>query len=422
MRPLKVGYVLKRFPRASETFIAQEILELERCGVEVEVFALRPNDQPVEHGWLSEIAAPVHLCSGVPLSEAWKWLHAMAAESDDARQRAERALQLAFAHPSRRGRHRLCEAVGLARAAAGRGIDHLHAHFANEPACVAQLAHSLVDVPFSFTAHAKDLYAKGPAAEVLARRLSEASFAVTVCEANRRHLRELLGPAFAERVRLLYNGVDLERLTPAPPVSGRAPIDVLCVARLVEKKGLDLLLRAVAQLRDRGLEPRCELVGEGPERGRLERLRAELDLEEAVTLSGCLPHEEVVARMRRAAVVTLPCRVAGNGDRDALPTVLIEAMACGLPVVSAPVGGVAEIVEHRRTGLLVPPDNPWALAAALGELLRQPRLRRRLGAAGRRRAAERFDRRQNVARLRAWIEAAAGRAGSATGPLRALEG
>ena len=421
---LRVGYVLKRFPRASETFIAQEILELERRGAEVEIFALRQNDAPAPHGWLDEVAAPVHQCDGVALSDGWKWLHARAADVDDARAGVERALRLAFRHPSRRGRHRLCEAVGLAQAAADRGIRHLHAHFANDPAFVALLASHLLPAPFSFTAHAKDIYAKGQGQAVLAELVAAASFVVTVCEANRRHLERLLGPG-AEKVRTLYNGVDLEALRPAPAAAAEGNVRrLLCVARLVEKKGLDVLLRAVAQLRDRGVELSCTVAGEGPERPVIERLRAELGLESAVELAGCLPHEEVVARMRSAELFVLPCRVTGNGDRDALPTVLLEAMACGLPCVSTPVGGVPEIVEHRGTGLLVPSDNPWALAAALGELLDSRSLRRRFGAAGRRRAEELFDRRRNVARLHGWLATAPAEepAASAVAPrLRLLE-
>ena len=400
---LRVGYVLKRFPRASETFIAQEILELERRGAEVEVFTLRANDAPARHAWLDEIAAPVRLCDGVALSEAWKWLHARASEGAAARARVEPVVQSAFRHPSRRGRHRLCEAVGLAEAAAGRGIRHLHAHFANEPAFVAMLASRLLGVPFSFTAHAKDIYAKGASEAVLAEQMGAARFVVTVCEANRRYLHDLLGPV-ADKVRTLFNGVDLERLR--PPAEARAGGEeprLLCVARLVEKKGVDLLLRAVAQLRQAGERATCTVIGEGPERPALERLRAELGLEEVVDLPGCLPHEEVTAAMRASDLFVLPCRVTANGDRDALPTVLLEAMACGLPCVSTPVGGVAEIIEHGRTGLLVPPESPWALAATTRDLLADTARRRALAGAARRCAEERFDRRRNVARLHDWL-------------------
>ena len=411
---VSIGYVLKRFPRASETFIAQEILELERRGARVVVFALGENDVPAEHAWLDEIAAPVHACDGIALSEAWKWLHARAGGSASDRLRCEALLRSAFGHPSRRGRHRLCEAVALAAAATGLGVDHLHAHFANEPTFVALLASRLLGVPFSFTAHAKDIYAKSPGAEVLAEQAAAAAFVVTVCEANRRHLAELLGP-LAAKVRTLFNGVDLELLCPPKGPRRRAGgARLLCVARLVEKKGVDLLLRAIAQLRERGLEATCTVIGEGPEREALERLRGELGLDQAVALPGCLPHEAVVAAMRGADLLVQPCRVAADGDRDALPTVLLEAMACGLPCVSTPVGGVAEIIEHRRTGLVVPPENPWALARAIEELLGRPERRRAFAAAGRRRAEELFDRRRNVARLHGWLEEAA--AGAASRP------
>ncbi len=425
MSRLRVGYVLKRFPRASETFIAQEILELEARGVEVEVFALRPNDAAAPHAWLRRVQAPRHQCSGVPLSEAWKWLHARAADESE-RPAVEWVLERAFRHPSRRGRHRLCEAVGLAQAAADRGLDHLHAHFANEPAFVALLAHRLLGVPFSFTAHAKDVYAKGPSGFLWRRLAEEASFVVTVCEANRLHLERLLGPGRGGKVRRLYNGVDLEAVAPASAGAAEGSrserLDVLCVARLVEKKGLDVLLRGLALLARRGRPLRCAVVGEGPERQTLERLRTALGLESIVELPGTLAHEKVVERMRRSAVFALPARVAENGDRDALPTVLLEAMACGLPCVSTPVTGIPEIVEHLETGLLVPAGNPWALAEALDELFRRPDLGVRLGTAGRRRAERLFDRRRNVAILHAWFGEAAGGRGAGTRVESALAG
>ena len=402
---LRVGYVLKRFPRASETFIAREILELERRGAGVVVLALRPTDTDVRHEWLSSIKAPVMVCDRTSVSQAWRELRKRVRKRPELQPGVHGALVDAFEHPVRSGRRYLAEASWVADRVEELGIQHLHAHFANHPAFVAMLAHEIVGVPFSFTAHAKDIFSAGPTPELWRRQMSEAAFAVTVCEANRDHLASALGPELLNRLRLLYNGVDLEGFAPAPAEGSAAggPLEVLFVGRLVEKKGADVLLQALATLRERGVPVRLTLVGDGPEAERCRRLAADLELGEHCRFVPLLPHEEVRRRMLRADVFALPCRVAADGDRDALPTVLLEALACGLPCVSTPVNGVAEIVAEGETGLLVPENDADGLARALERLAREPELRRRMGRRGRRRAKRLFDARRNVGRLHDWM-------------------
>ncbi|MCP5109688.1 MAG: hypothetical protein GY953_02510, partial [bacterium] len=183
-----IGYVVKRFPRASETFIAHEILELERPGAEVRILTLWDNDVAAEHGWLRELEAPVIHCGATPLSDAWKWLHRRSLARPERAPSCQQALAEAFEYPNRRGRHRLREAVAVAEAALEAGVEHLHAHFANDPAFVAYLAHLASGLPFSFTAHAKDIYAKAPSQDSLRRVVDAASFAVTVTKHNQREL------------------------------------------------------------------------------------------------------------------------------------------------------------------------------------------------------------------------------------------
>lgn len=404
---MKIGYVVKRFPRASETFIAQEILELERQGEEVHVFALGPNDNPAPHSWLSEISASVTHCDHLPLSNAWKWLHRRSVDTPDRKCELERVLQLAFRYPTRQGRLRLTEGVAVSQAAEAAGVDHLHAHFANEPTFVTLLAHTITGIPFSYTAHAKDIYAKGPAPEILEQQVDRASFVVTVTEDNVRALRDRLGDELGGKVLRLYNGVDLGSIQPNGYGAGGDRPRIVCVARLVEKKGVDNLLESVATLRARGVEADCRILGDGPERDRLEALAADLGISGSVAFLGTTAHEDVIEEMRHADVVALPARVASNGDKDALPTVLLEAMACGVPVVSTTVGGIPEIVQHGATGLLVTPDSSWALSSALGELLSDLPRRKTMGIAGRARAEKLFDLGRNVGRLRQWFEASA---------------
>jgi glycosyltransferase involved in cell wall biosynthesis len=207
-------------------------------------------------------------------------------------------------------------------------------------------------------------------------------------------------------VRRLYNGIDLDAFTPAPHVE-RDPALILSVGRLVEKKGFEDLIRACALLRQAGVEARCEIIGAGERREALQALIDTLDLGQQVRLVGPKPQDEVMAAYRRAAVFALPCVVAEDGNRDGLPTVLLEAMASGLPVVSTNLVGVPEIVDDGVNGLLVEPGDVAGLAAQLARLLRDAGLRHRLGEAGRRKVAERFDVRQNVAQLHNWLAGAA---------------
>ncbi|MCZ6725868.1 MAG: glycosyltransferase family 4 protein [Acidobacteria bacterium] len=399
----RIGYVVKRFPRVSETFIAQEILELERQGAEVRIFTLWPNDAPARHAWLRDIVAPVDDGGDTSLAGAWKWLHHRASADTESQARCELALTEAFRYSDRRGRHRLREAVVVADAALRHSLQHLHAHFANDPAFVAYLAHLMSGLPFSFTAHAKDIYAKALPAATLRRVVAAAAFGVTVSDDNRESLEGMLGQGLAPKILRLYNGVDLESIRPTKGRTVDRPFGIVCVARLVEKKGVDALVQALAVLEQREIDFRCTIVGDGPLRTDLESLVRRQELHRHVRFRGNLAHEAVVAEFASHDVLVLPARVAEDGDRDALPTVLLEAMAAGLPTISTAVGGIPEIIDHRRTGLVLPNARPLVLADALAELEAHPRLRSLMARAARERAEELFDRRSNVRRLHDWF-------------------
>ena len=405
-RPLRIGYVVKRFPRVSETFIAQEILELERRGAEVRVLTLGPNDQPAHHGWLENLRAEV-LQMSLSFPEAWLELTARYRQPMS-RANAARTLLASLADPTDRGRRSLAQAVEIARLAERARIDHLHAHFANQPATAALLAHRLCGVSFSVTAHAKDIWTN-PAGTRDWRRLARAaSFIVTVSDMTHRYVAGLVGERLSGRVRRLYNGIDLEAIRPRAPVAAtERPARLLCVARLVEKKGVDLLLDACAALRGAGLEFSLDIIGDGELAPRLRHRSAELGLDGVVTFCGALPHEQVVAAMRTTDVFVLPCRIAADGDMDTLPTVLLEAMACGVPCISTPIAGVAEIIADGETGCLVAPGDASQLATVMTRLMSEPATRLRMGRAARRRAEKLFDVRGNVAVLHAWFEEAA---------------
>ncbi|HST65458.1 MAG TPA: glycosyltransferase family 4 protein [Mycobacteriales bacterium] len=330
------------------------------------------------------------------------------------------------------------QAVDLAdRLEEAGDVRHLHAHFAHGTTTVTWLAAKLTGLPFSFTGHAKDIYRQSlNPAGLLRRKMRAASFVVTCTGANQEHLRRVEPSA---DVHLVYHGlnadfagmlpafatadtavpeVPVRRPQPAtattatttattaaarwPDVAGTAapaswrepvgaPLRVVAVGRLVPKKGFDVLVQAIADLHRRGVDLELVIAGEdGPDAAKVRGLVAEL-CPELVRFTGPLSQCELLSLYRGADVFALACRVDGDGDRDGIPNVMVEAMAAGLPVVSTAVSGIPELVRHGENGLLVPPEDPAALASALLKLAADVPLRERLAAAGRSTVAERFD-------------------------------
>ena len=385
----RIGYVLKRFPRFSETFILNELLAHEAAGSEVRVFSLlAPPDEP-RHARLADLRAEVTVLKAVG-----KGREGAPADGDEA--------LFSGKTPSEIGRLQ-AKAEAVARAAPDEGIAHLHAHFGSDATTVALLAARQLGGTFSYTAHARDIYHAyvSPEADAAMRRakMRQATFVATVSDYNARYLRHLCPEA---RVVRLYNGIDLASFAPSAPEE-RVPGRVIAVGRLVEKKGFHILLEAVRILLDRGVLVNVALVGDGPLEAALRERIATLGLGPHVRLHGAVPQEALIDLMAEAEAAVLPCVVAESGDRDGLPTVLLEAMAHGLPVVTTTVSGGPEIVEDWRTGRLCEPDDPIALADALADVLSDRERARAMGRAGRRRAERLFDLKTNAARLRSML-------------------
>lgn len=403
---LRVGYHVWQFPLSSETFIRREIAALRSAGVPVTVLAEAPGDlthmDPADRA-LAGSTTYLGSVRGVALA-GWALFFGL-------RHPATMLRLLAFVTGTRYEREKsaasdlqfLGKAIGLAVQARRQGITHLHAPWATTTALAALLASRLLRITYSVHARAHDLH-REDAAFALPEKFSHASFVVTNTRYNVQGIRALLPPHDAARVHLIRNGVDLAQFTPPP---GRAPapqepLRILCVARLIEPKGLTVLLEACAALRARGLHFRCEVIG-GPEEplytGYLVKLRVlhrQLDLHEHVRFAGPQPSSGVLDAYRRSDLFVLPCVVAANGSKDITPNVVIEAMAMELPVVSTRMTGLPEIVEDGTSGVLVPPGDAAALAGAIEELAADPARRRRLGRAGRQRVAEHFDIHRNV--------------------------
>jgi len=382
--------VLARYPQISETFVEGELRELVARGVPVEVVALGagtpdPGRPPVaryyhpgRHAARERLMATVRVAATSP--------HAVS-----------RYLLREASWPPPRGRRRL---RGLARIAPwvahARRARHLHAHFATEPTDIARLLSSFTGRPYSFATHATDAF-QDP--DALRENLRGARFCVTDCEYNRRHIVEV-APDQAHKVSVLILGADLSRFVRSRPYVADGP--VVAVGRLVKKKGFADLVAAAARP-EAGLDGREVLiVGDGPERSDLERRIRESGA--PVRLLGALGNDEIQELLERASLGVLPCVVAPDGDRDSMPVALKEAMALELPVLGTREVGLPELIGYDR-GRLVPPADPAALAAGLGELLGLPAAARViLGRTGRAFVEAHCDQSRQAERLLALID------------------
>ncbi len=391
--PGRVGYVLKRYPRFSETFVVNEILAHEAAGLSLDIVALREPTDPVIQQAVARVRAPV-----ISLAIPGEALPEGATDRliGEAGQRLP-GLRLELQRFGDEARRDVYQGIRLALLAQERGLSHLHAHFATSATSVARIASRLTGIPYSFTAHAKDIYHESVVQEDLRRKLVDARAAMTVSDYNLGWLRAACGEA-ASRVRRVYNGLDLGEFPFACPRE-RAP-RVVFVGRLVPKKGVEILIDACDLLARRGVAFQCDLLGAGPLAPSLQERIAALGLGHRVHCLGAQPRSAVVEHLRRAAVFAAPCVVSPDGDRDGLPTVLLEAMALGTPCVATPVTGIPEVVRHEETGLLVPERDAGALAGAIARLLAGRSLRIRLAEAARRLMVREFDVHRNAALLR----------------------
>jgi glycosyltransferase involved in cell wall biosynthesis len=417
--PAAVAYVLKAFPRLSETYIHSEIHRLERLGMPLRLYsiqAVEASERGPRHPVVDRIRCqPVYLpavgtVSGVSLVR-WlrgnagpflaplarvvrRWPRGTARAACAAVAQAVRARKRWYSAPRKIYVKEFLQAVALSdQLCAAPEVRHLHAHYAHSTTTVAWLASQITGLPFSFTAHAKDVYSESlNPAGLLRRKLLAARFAVTCTGAGAEHLRRLAPEA---RIHVVYHGLvdDLQRLI--EDQSARTPrngtLRLLGVGRLVEKKGFDTLVDACATLRRAGVPFHATIAGpDGPHAQAVRERIAVHRLAEDVHLAGPMSQEQLFAEYARADAFCLPCRIVGT-DRDGIPNVLVEAMACGTPVISTGISGIPELISHGRDGLLVEPDDPAGLARALKRLHDDRDLAARLGSAGRLTVLERFD-------------------------------
>lgn len=430
--PKPIAFLFPAFPVLHQTFVLWEVLALRQQGVRIALYSLKlpstGSQQPEGAALAREVTylprtlsgpvlwANVHTLARHPgrylgtvlglVREWWRDRHAKSLWRDKSapRDAAMRMLSLrewmqvvTNQHPVMyllRSLWLVLPAVYLGRELQRAGIERIHAHWASYPTTVALVIRWIFGIPFSFSAHAYDIYL---VPQLLSAKVRTAEFVVTCARVNASYLEQLAGPAAHDRIVVNYHGVNLQRFRPRRPVRHEGMPSIVTCGRLQLYKGHHILLQACAQLKQ---PVRCIVIGEGPQRANLEQLAQSLGIGERVEFTGPLPQDEV-ARMYGAATLFVLASIVieSTGRRDVIPNVLAEAMAMQVPVVATNISGIGELVTDGVSGRLVAPNDPSALARVLDELLQDEPQRNRLALGGYRKVTAEFDRSVNIRAL-----------------------
>ena len=394
---LKLAYIIGAYPSLTMTFIDREIRALREQGVQIQVVSIR---RPLGRLSPEQEELKPDVIYLLPFSISLLIIgHLYFACLHPAAYFGALVYLLTRSHPNLKSRWmtllHFLEGVHAAYLLRARSCAHIHAHFVDRAAIVALVASRLLGVRYSVTAHARDIYVDPI---LLPEKLSGAKFVATCTAFNKAHLSKLIQDNLADKISCIYHGLDMANYQPQPLIPNGKPL-VISVGQLREKKGFSFLIEACRLLKAWGYEFECQIVGEGPLRGPLEKQIRQYSLEGMVILCGALPHQEVIQKYGQATLFVLPSTPGPDGDRDGIPNVILEALAMTLPVVSTQQSGIPEVIENGHNGLLVPSADAGALAKAMVGLLDNPVLGRQLGERGRQTVAVRFNLEQNVGQL-----------------------
>ena len=394
-----LAFIVNQFPRQVDAYFLRELLGLLDSGLDFQIYSLLSPPK----GWkVHADAKPLLERVVYPPPPGDLARHALGSSAAHPAKLAKMLARIAWGHRSMptalaKSMAIVPQSLAFARDMQARGVRHIHANWATYPATAAMLISEMTGLPYSFSGHATDIFVHHA---MLREKIEAARFVVTCTRFNRGYLTDI-APERADRIQTVYHGVDLPRF--AQNGTPRVPNRILTVGTLRACKGIDDLIRALAILRDRGIDAELEIVGDGEERAALEALVRSLHLEGKVLMPGYLPQEDVIPAYHRAAVVALP---AHHEDHFGIPNILIEGLAAGTAVVCTELPSLHELIEHGTSGLFVPERDPRALADALQRLLADPAEAARMAAEGRRRVAESFDMKQTVAQLARTLRAA----------------
>lgn len=406
---LSIAYLAPEIPALSATFVTTEILQLETLGFTVLPVSVHRPSVPARGPAEDGLARRTRYLYATPASELMRE-SALLFLQQPGRFVATKCMALSDACSPGLSRHtrlgllyRFMAAAKLARMLRQARCCHLHAHFAHIPADLAMYAARLAGISFSFTCHANDLFQRG---WLLRQKVERARFTVAISDYNRKFLAQQAAPS--EKIHVIHCGVDCSRFSPDFSERGNVPPRIGTLGRLVEKKGVDVLLRACALLKQRSVAFRLEVAGDGPDRLMLEALSTELGLEGSVEFLGGLSHGRVAGWVKGLDLFALACRRDSSGDMDGIPVVLMEAMAVGTAVVSTRITGIPELITDGAAGLLADPDDFSGLARAIELVLSDEALRSRFRREAADRVADKFNLVTCVNRLsRLFREAAA---------------
>jgi glycosyltransferase involved in cell wall biosynthesis len=364
---MKITYLTSKFPLLSETFIYEELLALQKLGHQVDMFVFY-NTGKKSHKYTDEVEQLVTYLPNIFSNEHLRaQVHFLRSHFKKYRTALTEIIRETWRSPKLLGKSLYAYSKGilLAYQLLDHPPDHLHAHWATMPTSAVHTAGHFLEIPYSFTSHAWDIY-KQPL--MLSKKFEKAAFAVTISEYNKRFLSDQYSGA-DEKTFVVRCGINLERFKYVTAQNDVNPPNILFVGRLIEKKGAEILIQACSQLKKGGFAFQCIIVGDGPLQPELEKQVQRLDLVEEVLFTGGLDQDSLMAYWQTASVFVLPCLVAANNDRDGIPVALMEAMALGLPVISTTVSGIPELIENRISGLLVPPGDSTELAEAVIQIL-----------------------------------------------------
>ncbi|UCC53236.1 MAG: glycosyltransferase [Anaerolineaceae bacterium] len=401
LNPLRVAYVLGTFPQLTQTFVTREIFWIRVNGIEVQIFSLRHPSSPPTDEQVTELLPMVHYSRSLSISLLAAQFYFLFRSPRRYLRALGKVISFTYCEPRilLRALVDFPKSVHFARQMHELEVEHVHAHFVTLAAISASVISELLGVTYSIHAHAVGLFKRDP--QDVRRQLEDASRVITISTYHRAHIAELCDGISVEDVDVVYCSLETERFRPVSKTNGDGPFRMMSVGRLIEKKGFEYLIEACALLVNSGQDLQCKIAGAGPLQ---ESLQARIDhqgLQKQVRLLGAVNQDKILELYQESEAFVLACVVGQDGNQDGLPVVLVEAMSCGLPVISTPVAGITDLIQPEETGLLVEQRNSLELAEAIEGLIGDEKRREKLGERARQKVEADFQVQQSTSRLAA---------------------
>jgi len=396
---LRVAYIISQYPEFHETFVAREVNAMRLKGIKFRLFSLK-NPKPFERALYPD---HIQLIEYSPLIASIRLILANAGEFFSSPLRYLAAvtwlIRSHYMQPLEllKSLAVLPKTVLFAKMIRGN-FDLLHAHWATIPAAMAVVVNTLTGIRFSITAHAWDIFLSPP--QLLREKISKSSGIITCTGYNVKYLKTICASKDKDKIFRNYHGLDIATFPTSSTILEKGqPLRIIAIGRLVEQKGFIYLIRAVKILAEQGVHLHLSIIGEGPLRNQLQKEAYQARLLSKVDILGRLPHEQTIATLRESHIMVAPSVIAGDGNQDGIPNVILEGMACALPVIATNISGIPEVILHKKTGYLVEPSNVPALVDAILDVISFPEQAKAYGIAGRRFVEKHFDISKNIEQL-----------------------